>query len=157
MKSETKWAAIMSIALFAWMSIEKMLGLHEASNFYTWIIVDSVFCLVLFTLSYFNAMREKRDGELRGVMTYAEGFWTGAIMTLIFVPLSTLLIYVLGRYISPVFPEVFAEKACPTMSDHDPLSTFLFLHVVLSIIFGLLFSSVIPYGTKKDFNRGNQS
>jgi hypothetical protein len=149
MRIETKWAAILAIALFAWLILEKLFGLHNSQNFNIWLFIDGVFSLLLFILVYFMVTKEKRDRDLGGVMTWSEGFWTAIIMTLISIPLSTLLVFIIGRHVSPEFPGIFSEKVFSGMVHKDSLSSFLFIHVLLSLIAGLLGSVVFPLIIKK--------
>lgn len=88
MRVETKWAVIAAVALFLILLAEKLFGLQTIENMSTWIIVDMVLGFLLFIVVYLMVTREKREADLNGVMTWNQGFWAAAIMTLIFIPIS---------------------------------------------------------------------
>jgi hypothetical protein len=149
MKTETKWAVIAAIVTFIWLILEKMLGLQTAENFGTWAIVDIAASMLIFTVVYYLFCREKREEDFNGVMSWAEGFWAAAIMTLIFIPISTLLIYLFAILINPDFVHILAEKSSEGSIAIDPYGSFLKQHVFSAIVFGLLFSLLFPIFTKR--------
>lgn len=149
MRTETKWAIIASIVLFIWLLIEKMLGLQTAENFQTWAIVNMAFSVILFVVVYYLLCREKREVDYNGAMSWSEGFWAAAIMTLIFIPISTLLIYLFAIMINPDFVHILAEKSSGGTMGTDPYGLFLLQHVGSGVVFGLLFSLLFPVFTKR--------
>ncbi len=149
MKTETKWAVIAAIILFFILLLEKIFGLQTPAKADTWELVDMVLTLVLFIVVYYMVTREKRDRELNGVMSWGEGFWSAAIMTLIFIPLSTFLIYVFLKFVNPDAASTWAAHT-GDLAGKDPINNFLRLHLVSAIMFGLLFSLVFPLFTKKE-------
>lgn len=149
MRSETKWAIIASIVVFIWLIIEKLLGLQTAENFSTWAIVDISASIIIFIVVYYLFCREKRETDYNGIMTWQEGFWAAAIMTLIFIPVSTLLIYLFAKLINPDFVHILAEKSTEGSIGIDPYGSFLKQHVFSAIVFGLLFSLLFPIFTKR--------
>ena len=149
MRTETKWAVIASIVLFLWLILEKLLGLQTAENFNIWAIVDIIASIVIFIVVYYFFCREKRERDLNGSMLWKEGFWAAAIMTLIFIPLSTLMIYIFATWINPDFVNILAERSSGGSITHDSVNIFLKQHVLSAIILGLLFSAIFPLFTRR--------
>ncbi|RME07900.1 MAG: DUF4199 domain-containing protein [Bacteroidetes bacterium] len=149
MKVETKWAVIISILAFLLFNLENVLGLHTPENYETWTLVDMTLGIAIFVVGYILMLREKREQDYGGLMTWKQGFWAGAITTLLLIPLSTLLVYIFIVYISPTFPVVFAEKN--GMYDYNVDATGMFLtgHVISTILFGLVGSLIYPIFLKK--------
>lgn len=148
MRTETKWAIIAAVALFIILLIEKLAGLQTPEKVGTWIIVDLVFAFLLFIVVYYMATREKREYELNGVMSWKEGFWTAAIMTLIFIPLSSLLIYIFLKFINPDAASILMTHS-HDHSGKDAVNNYLYLHLVNAVSLGLIFSLIFPLFTRK--------
>lgn len=149
MRAETKWAIIISILAFLLFNIENLLGLHTPKNFQTWTLVDMTAGVAIFVVGYILMLREKREHNFGGLMTWTQGFWSGAITTLLLIPLSSLLVYIFITYISPSFPVIFAEKNKMYDYNVDPAGMFLTGHVISTILFGLLGSLIFPIFLKK--------
>ncbi len=149
MKAETKWAIIISILAFVLFNIENMLGLHTPENYKTWTRVDMTIGVAIFVVGYILMLREKRERDFGSLMTWKQGFWAGAITTLLLIPLSTLLVYIFIVYISPTFPVVFAEKNGMYDYNVDATGIFLTVYVITTILFGLVGSLIYPIFLKK--------
>ena len=142
MRTETKWAVIASIIVFVWFFIEKILGLQTAEKMSTWVIVDLIASFIIFAVVYYMVTREKREHDLRGIMNWNQGFWAAAIMTLIFIPISTLLIYIFITAVNPDFAPALFAFATEGSIDRDPIDYFLSSHLSTAVFGGLLFSAI---------------
>ncbi|HFA50108.1 MAG TPA: DUF4199 domain-containing protein [Bacteroidetes bacterium] len=149
MRTETKWAVIASFVVFIWMVIQKLIGLQTADNLSTLDIVNSIASLVIWVFIYYMFTREKREVDLGGYMTWKQGFWAAAIMTLILIPISTLLVYIFAKAINPGFPPILMEHVTNGSIESDPINFFLRGHVLPAILGGLLFSALFPFFMKK--------
>ena len=94
MRTETKWAIIASLSIFFILLVEKFTGLQTPEKIGIWVLVDIIFAAVMFIVVYLMVTWEKREKEYNGIMSWQEGFWTAAIMALIFIPLGTLLVFI---------------------------------------------------------------
>lgn len=126
-----------------------MAGLQTSENYGVRLVVDLVASLVIFAVVYFFFCREKREGDLNGVMSWREGFWSAAIMTLMFIPLSTLAVYTFAEWINPDFVRIHAERSSGGSFEKDPVSIFLNQHAWSALIGGLLFSLIFPIFTRR--------
>ena len=149
MRTETKWAVIATIIIFIWLFIEKILGLQVPDKMGTWAIVDIIGSLLIFIVIYYMVTREKREHDLRGVMTWQQGFWAAAIMTLIFIPLSTLLIYFFAKAVNPGFASTLMEFVEQGSIERDPIDYFLSSHLKYAVFGGLLFSALFAFINKR--------
>ena len=150
MRTETKWAVIAAIVLFVWLFIEKLLGLQTAEKMSTWALVDIVASLLISIAVYFMVTREKREHDLRGVMSWNQGFWAAAIMTLIFIPISTLLVYIFVNSVNPDLAPAILNSAGMGSIEIDPIDYFLSWHLKTAIIGGLFFSALFAFINKRE-------
>ncbi len=149
MKTETKWAVIASIILFVWLFLEKLLGLQTPDKMATWAIIDMIGSVLIFVVAYFMVTREKREHDLRGIMSWNQGFWAAAIMTLIFIPISTLVVYIFAVAINPDFASNVFEFFNKGSIERDPIDAFLASHVQIGVIAGLIFSALFAFINKR--------
>ena len=151
MKSETKWAVIATVALLVTLLLSKMLGLHSAEKFETGMIVGTIVSALTFIVIYYLVCKEKRDGEYNGIMSWQEGFWTCARMTLIYIPLSCAVLYFYLTTINAEFCTVFLQKAADMggASGKDPINDNLYFQAKMSYLMGGLFSLIFPAITKR--------
>ena len=149
MRTETKWAVIASLILFILLFLEKMLGLQTTEKMSTWAIVDFLASLIIFIITYFMVTREKREHDLGGIMNWQQGFWAAAIMTLVFVPISTLVVYIFIHAIHPDFPSILMEFTTQGSIEKDPVDYFLSSHVIAAVFGGLFFSALFAFINKR--------
>ncbi len=149
MKYETKWSLIIAVLAFLLFNVEMLMGLHEPSNFDTWQMVDVPAGLLILLVGYWMMIKQKRDLQLAGRMSWKQGFWTGAIGTLLLIPTSTLLVFIFITWINPMFPMVFAEKAGQYDYLRDATGLFLTGHVLSTMLVGLLLSVTLPFFLRK--------
>jgi peptidoglycan/LPS O-acetylase OafA/YrhL len=105
LKIELKWAIVFTIALLAWMFLEKTLGWHEEN------IADHYWLTLLFMpiaiLMYVLALREKRRRYYDKKMTWLQGFLSGLMVSVFVALLSPVAQYVTHNYITPeYFPNI---------------------------------------------------
>lgn len=149
MRTETKWAVIATIAILALFLIGKVLGLQTEEKLSTWQLISFIFSILLYIAVYFMVTREKREHDLRGIMSYKQGFWAAAIMTLIFIPLSTLVIYIFVKWISPDFAAFAVQMGEGADFSKTTMNHWLATHVGFALMGGLLFSLLFPLFTKR--------
>jgi len=95
---EFKWAVIFTIALLAWILLEKTLGWEEGQ------ITSHQWFTLLFVpfaiLMYLLALREKRRRVFGGKLTWLQGFISGVILTLFIALLTPLTQYISNNFIT---------------------------------------------------------
>ena len=98
-QTEIKWGAIFAIFMILWAYLEKMLGWHDEliakHAYYSMLFVVPAFVL------YYIAIKEKRDDDYQGIMSWKQIVVTGAIMGAVVAAFSPLVQYVIHSYVSP--------------------------------------------------------
>lgn len=109
---EIKWAVIFSLAMILWMVAEKYFGLHDEyiaeHSFYT-----SFFGIIAIGI-YLLALYDKRKNHYHGIMSWKDGFLSGAILTLGIVILSPLVQLLIIEYITPDYFRNISEYSVET-------------------------------------------
>ena len=81
LKTEIKWAFIFILALLTWTLIEMLSGLHS-SRIHLHPYVTNLFAIVAIVI-YVKALKDKRNHDFNGQLTYKEGLISGCIITVI--------------------------------------------------------------------------
>ncbi len=145
MRVETKWAIISTIVILLWMLLAQALGLFIAEKIATARLVGVIVSSLTFVVTYFMVTKEKRDKDYNGVMSWSEGFWTAARMTLIFIPISCFVLYIYIEYLNPGYSAFVASDNF----GKDPVNTFLMGNLTSAFLFGGLFCLIFPLFTRK--------
>jgi len=74
---ELKWAAIFVCALFVWMYIEKLTGLHDV-HIAKHLIYTNLFAIIAIAI-YVLALRDKKQHFYNGLMSWKQGFISGIV------------------------------------------------------------------------------
>ncbi len=144
---EFRWAFIVSLFYLLWVILEFEFGLKDKDVHYImW--VTSLVEIPIFLL-YLLGINEKKNGYFNGKMKYKHGFNTGFAITVfatILAPINQLIIHKI------VFPTFFSEAITSTVNEGAltqenanaffNLSTFMWLSIVFTFLFGLLFSFI---------------
>jgi len=148
MRVETKWAIIITVLILLWFVILQALGFFTTEKIATGQMIEMVLSMLTYILGYFMVTKEKRDIDYNGVMTWGEGFWAAARMTLTYIVLSSVALLLYIEYLNPGY------KAFVASGDFgkNPVSTFLYQNVFASFVFGGLFCLIFPLFTRKSIN-----
>lgn len=149
MRTETKWAVIATLAFIILIFIEKILGLHTKENEGTWFLFSTVANLLVFVAVYYMTCREKREHDLGGTMTWAQGFWACAIMALLYIPLSMVVVMAFVGWVSPDFAAYVAQAQSGAEYEKTTMNWWLFHHVAFALLGGLFFSLLFPLFTRR--------
>lgn len=145
---EFKWAIIGVIIGFLIMVLLKVAGMRTAENFTTSGLIDMVLSTLVYIAVYYFCLKEKRDKALGGQMTWTQGFWTAAILSLLIMPFASLLNWLYAEMIDPGFFEIWTAmeieggklQAGETFGTGD----FLALSATMGLVFGLIYSLIMP-------------
>lgn len=151
---ELKWAIIFIFVTFLWMFFEKIMGWHNENiaehatftNFYA----------IPATLVYVFALRNKRNKDYEGKMTWKQGFISGLIISIIIAiitPLSTLITH---EFITPNYFEnvsAFAVEAgqmtAKEAEAYFSLSNYILQGVIVALLYGAVTSAIVSIFLKK--------
>ena len=98
---EIKWGILFSIATLVWMIIENAIGLHDV-YISKQAIYTNLFAIIAIAI-YALAIKEKKYLYYKGIMTWKQGFISGAVLSVVITILSPLVQYITFKYITPNF------------------------------------------------------
>ncbi|MCF7825313.1 MAG: DUF4199 domain-containing protein [Candidatus Marinimicrobia bacterium] len=80
-KTEIKWGLIFTCGIMLWMLLERLMGLHS-THIDKHATYSNLFAIVAVVI-YVFALRDKRDQDFSGKMTYWQGLKSGVIISII--------------------------------------------------------------------------
>ena len=149
---EIKWAIILTILYILWSFFEKQLGLHD-EKISKHMLYNILFTLVAFA-AYILGIKEKKRIFFQNDMTWAQGFVSGAIMSVITAILSPLVTLITYKVISPNYFQIAISNA---VSKGAPLAnaemyfnmeSYMLQNAFTALSMGLVISSIVSLFTK---------
>lgn len=148
LKIEFKWAIIFVITTLIWMTLEKLVGLHD-EHIAQHPIYTNLFAIPAIIM-YVLALRDKRNNFYEGTMTYQQGFVAGLIMTVIIAVLSPLAQYIVSTVITPeYFPNAIRYAVNEGLLSQEQaeaqfnLQSYMIQGVIGALIMGVLTSAIV--------------
>ena len=135
-KTEIKWGVIFMLATLLWNLLERLLGFH--SDKIDQHATVTMFFMIPAIVIYVLALRDKRNNDLGGKMTYKQGLIAGLIITLVVTILTPLSQYLAVEVVSPdYFPNMIEHSvATDKLSQEDAQAYFsLQNYMVQSLLF----------------------
>ncbi len=148
MRVETKWAIIITVVILLWLLIAQALGLFTAEKIAIGKAAGFVVSILTYIIGYYMVTKEKRDFDYNGAMSWGEGFWAAARMTLIYIVISSMALYIYIQYLNPGYKAVVASDNF----GKDPVNIFLYGNLSASFLFGGLFCLIFPLFTRRSIN-----
>lgn len=149
-KIEIKWAIIFLIMTFAWMFMEKLIGLHDEYIKHQEIVTN--FFAIPAIAIYVFALINKRKKYYNGVMTYKQGFISGLIITAILTVLAPLIQYIISTYITPeyfdhVIKYVVEDRRMTLVEaqNHFNMKNFIIQSTIGTAIMGIITTAVVAF------------
>ena len=152
-KIEIKWGIILAVitfvvftlsSLLGWQTVETM-NLHLSVAFAAFLI-GNLTCLWL-------GLREKRNKDLGGLMSYGQGFKAGAIITVVATVLGALFLYCFTVFVNTEFlnanTDFLIAEGKMEVGQVLTASAFLTEFSTHSLVLGLVFSLIIAFFAKK--------
>ena len=151
---EFKWAIIFSIAMLAWMLLEKTLGWHGER------IVDQQWLTLLFApfaiLLYLLALREMRRRVYGGKMTWLQGFVSGVVLSVFVALLSPLVQFITHHYITPEYFNNVIEYSVTNdlmtrerANDYFNINNYMWQSAIGALLFGLVTAAIVAVFVRK--------
>ncbi|SMO79159.1 DUF4199 domain-containing protein [Gracilimonas mengyeensis] len=154
-KTELKWGLIFAGSTLIWMLLERVTGLHD-EHISQHMLYTNLFAIVAITL-YVLALRDKRENDLGGDMTYKQGFISGLIITVIVTVLSPLTQYLSATFIAPDYFQNMIEfsvqegyMAEEDASNYFSLSNYVKQSIIGAFVLGVLTSAIVAFFTKSN-------
>lgn len=141
--TEIKWGIIFTIAGLLWMVLEKALGWHD-TLIAKHAIYTNFFAIIAIAIFVF-ALIDKREKDLGGKMTWAQGFVSGIIISIVVAMLSPLAQYITHEYISPDYFQNAITYAVENavMNEENAKAYFNFNSYRIQAAFGALGSGIV--------------
>ena len=153
-RTELKWALIFTGMMFLWMIGERLTGLHDVHIdkhpiFTNFVAIPAI---IIFGL----ALREKRDKDLNGKMTWSQGFISGLIISVIIAALSPIMQFITLNYLSPQYFEnaiaYSVESGNATQEEADSffnINNYMFMGAISSVFMGMVTSAIVSIFVRK--------
>lgn len=152
-KTELKWSIIFLGATLVWMILERAVGLHS-THIDKHATYTNLFALVAIAV-YVFALREKRDADLDGTMSYKEGLVSGiviAVMVGILSPIGQLLTaYVISPHYFDNAITYAVSNALTSQEEAEAyfnLKNYIYISAMSAPILGLFTSAVVAFFVK---------
>jgi Protein of unknown function (DUF4199) len=146
MKTEIKWGIIFAIVYFLWITLERVIGLHDSyismrQYFNLLFVLPAVMMMLL-------AIVEKRR-VLDGNISFKQAFICGMGVSIVFAILTPLTYWILFRYITPDFFQNTINYRISKGENPEALQAlfsfkpFLILGVTMALVSGAITSLVL--------------
>lgn len=104
-RTEIKWGVIFAISTLVWMYFEKAMGWHD-ELIAQQLLYTNLFALVAIVI-FVQALKEKRNKDFIGKMSWKQGFISGIIISIVVAILTPLTQYIGSTWIAPnLFPNL---------------------------------------------------
>jgi len=151
---ELKWGIIFFAISLLWMVFEKMMGWHD-ELISKHVIYTNLFVIPA-VIMYVMALREKRNKVFGGLMSWKQGFMSGAVIAVVVAILSPLGQVITHLYVSPeYFPNVIdysVESGKMTQQDAEAwfnLTSYIIQSVVGALVMGVATGAIVALFVKK--------
>ena len=144
---EFKWGLILTILSILWSLLEKQMGLHD-NQISKHMLYNIIFTFLAIPI-YFLAIRDKKIDFFHNAMTWAQGFVSGAIVSVIVALLSPLITLFTYKIISPLYFKTAIDNAVAkgaSLSNaqlYFNLESYMLQNAFTSISMGLVLSAAI--------------
>lgn len=106
---ELKWGIVLTVLSLLWSLLEKQMGLHD-HQISKHMLYNMIFTFLAVPV-YFLAIRDKKVNYFYNVMTWAQGFVSGAIISVVLALLSPLVTLFTYKVVSPLYFEKATQTA----------------------------------------------
>ena len=151
---EIKWAVIFCFVMLIWMLMEKLLGWHS-NHIDKQQYLTNLFAIPAIAV-YVFALREKRNKDFNGKMTWLQGFLSGFLITVIVTILSPLTQYITSVIITPEFFPNAIEYATKSgkmtiekASEFFTLKNYIIQGLIGSFVMGAATSAIVAVFVKR--------
>jgi len=157
-KIEIKWAVVFILTMLLWMCLERVLGWHD-EHIDKHMYLTNLFAIPAI-LIYVLALRDKRENDYGGSMTYKQGFMSGLIMTVVITLITPFAQWIISSVITPHYFENAIAYSLET-GYHKTLEEaerfFNLKSYLLQATFGAFFMGVLTSAVVAFFVRSKKS
>ncbi|MDV6316711.1 DUF4199 domain-containing protein [Idiomarina sp. HP20-50] len=142
-KTEIKWGVLFTIAGLLWMLMERLVGLHD--NYIAYHATYTNFFALIAIGIYVLALKEKREKDLNGSMTWKQGFFSGLIIAVVVAILTPISQWITHVIISPNYFDnvsAFAVTQGKMTAEEAEVYFTLGSYIVQSMLFALVIGAI---------------
>ena len=147
-KIEIKWGIIFALITLLWMWLEKSMGLHS-ENIDKHATLTNIFAVPAI-LVYVLALLDKRKRYYHDTMSWAQGFTSGLIITVIVTVLTPVNHYIIHTYISPEYFENAIQFAVDSgkmtiqeAENYFNLQSYILQSLLGAVVMGVVTSAIV--------------
>lgn len=153
--TELKWGLIFVAVTLLWMGLERLAGLHgpRIEHHATWTNLFAVPAIVVYVL----ALRDKRERDRGGTMTFGQGFVSGLFVTAVVAVLAPISQWLIHTVISPDYfaNAIAAADRLSTSSRAEAeayfnLGNYIRLSVAGALGMGVVTAAVVAFFVRND-------
>ncbi|MDV6327708.1 DUF4199 domain-containing protein [Idiomarina sp. Sol25] len=141
--TEIKWGIIFIVVSMLWVLIARLVGLHD--NYIAYHSTYSNFFALIAIAIFVLALREKREKDLNGSMTWMQGFISGLIVAIIVAILTPVSQWITHVIISPNYFENISNFAVSEGGmDAEQAEIYFTLgsYIIQSMLFALVIGTI---------------
>lgn len=149
-RTETKWAMLFMLMTLGWMVLERAAGLHD--KYISRHAIFTNFIAIPAILLYVLALREKRQRDYGGSITYRQAFMSGLIVTLIITVFSPATQYITSTWITPHFFDNMISYAVregkstqPEAEAYFNLKSYIQQGLIGAPVMGLITTAIVAF------------
>ncbi len=151
-QTEIKWGVVWPTSMFLFLCFEYYAGLQQPPNLEWGVIVDSIGGLGLPLLVFFLGLRQKRDQDFDGTMSWKDGFVSGLLITAVALPLSLLLVWAFLTFVNPAYFDTMIDYSVATgySTEEDArayfsMKSYLTQTAIGTALFGVVLSAIFAF------------
>lgn len=149
--TEIKWALIFTLVMLLWMLGERVTGLHD-EHIDIHMVLTNLFAIPAIAV-YILALRDKRQRDFHGVMSWRQGMLSGAVISLVVALLAPGAQWLISTVISPhYFENVIAYSVASgyhasqeEAAAYFNLGNYMVQSAAGALIMGLVTSAVVAF------------
>ncbi|WP_322406454.1 DUF4199 domain-containing protein [Idiomarina sp. PL1-037] len=141
--TEIKWGIIFIVVSMLWVLIARLVGLHD--NYIAYHSTYSNFFALIAIAIFVLALREKREKDLNGSMTWMQGFISGLIVAIVVAILTPVSQWITHVIISPNYFENISNFAVSEGGmDAEQAEIYFTLgsYIIQSMLFALVIGTI---------------
>jgi hypothetical protein len=156
-KTEVKWAIIFAVMTLLWMLMEKLGGYHD-KNIAQHAFITNFIMIPAITI-YVLALKEKKNKDFNGRMTYKQGLKSGFILSIMITLLGPITQSITSLVITPDYFKFASEYAVSTgkltqegADAYFNLGSYIIQGLIGAPVMGIITSALVAFFTIKKQN-----
>lgn len=155
MRTEFKYAAILSLLLFVWLCLEFWIGFHD--RYVSYLPLTTLLTSLVWAMGLYWEIREKENTHPALIWNYGRRYRTAFLTTILALPMLLLTRWIFYDLINPgFFNNVLTkgrewtatgsgfERSLETMESYFEMKVYQTSSLVFNLLTGITFSLLLP-------------